>query len=144
MKVDGEGGFHAHRPAIYAVGLKAPPLHGIDSSGGQRCGTADRTHMGHGAIGGDNRLQYDYTSQLRLGRLWRINRFDLMHYESINHFTGEPNRIIDRSPVELPFGGRFFKRYRRFQLLPRAAPVPPAKSRGEDRNDDCCRQKGSE
>src|SRR5437899_11312695 len=101
MKVDGEGGFHAHRPAIYAVGLKAPPLHGIDSSGGQRCGTADRTHMGHGAIGGDNRLQYDYTSQLRLGRLWRINRFDLMHYESINHFTGEPNRIIDRGPVKI-------------------------------------------
>src|SRR5437879_13245647 len=90
--------------------------------------------MGHGAIGGDNRLQYDYASQLRLGGLVRINRFDLMHYESINHFTGESNRIIDRRPVKL--GQRFFKRYRRFQLLPRPAPVPPAKSRGEDRNDD--------
>src|SRR2546422_8034671 len=70
--------------------------------------------MGHGAIGGDNRLQYDYASQLRLGGLVRINRFDLMHYESINHFTGESNRIIDRRPVKL--GQRFFKRYRRFQL----------------------------
>src|SRR5439155_23855868 len=96
MKVDGEGGFHAHRPAIYAVGLKARPLHGIDSSGGQRCGTADWTPMGHGATGGDNRLQCDYTSQLRLGRLWRINRFYLMHYESVNDFPGEPNGWSDR------------------------------------------------
>src|SRR5438094_8212635 len=112
MKVDGEGGFHAHRPAIYAVGLKAPPLHGIDSSGGQRGGTADRTYMGHGAIGGDNRLQYDYTSQLRLGRLWRINRFDLMYDETINDITGQPNRIIDRRPVK--FGQRVGKLYGRF------------------------------
>src|SRR2546426_5200226 len=104
MKVDGEGGFHAHRPAIYAVGLKAPPLHGIDSSGGQRCGTADRTHMGHGAIGGDNRLQYDYTSQLRLGRLWRVKPFDPLHYQTINHLTRGPDWVIRPRPVQ--FGPR--------------------------------------
>src|SRR3989475_13017704 len=98
MKVDGEGGFHAHRPAIYEVGLKAPPLHGIDSSGGQRCGTADRTHMGHGAIGGDNRLQYDYTSQLRLGRLWRKKRLCPFYYERCKHLHREPEAGLSRAP----------------------------------------------